>query len=211
MKHQITDLKVQKKHPSRLSIYLDGKYYCGVSEEVALKHKLKAGVEVDETSLKEMIHDEELQKAKTYIYGLLSRRMYSSKEVYDKLAKQGYTDEVIGQAISTIEGFGYIDDRTFAEEWVLLRKHPKPKGKIGLRHELKVKGIDEEIIGEVFDELIDDSEQLEVALELAQKKARSYRNDDKMSARRKLQGFLVRRGFSFETVRKVVDKVLEDE
>ena len=211
MNHQITDLKTQKKHPSRLSIYLDGKYYCGVSEEVALRHKLKTGMEVDEDSLKEMIHDEELQKAKKYVYNLLSRRMYSSKEVHDKLAEQGYTDEVIDQAISTIEGFGYIDDRTFAEEWVLSRKHNKPKGKIGLRRELKGKGIDEETIGEVFDELIDDSEQLEAALELAQKKARSYRNDDKISARRKLQGFLVRRGFSFETVRKVVDKVLEDE
>ncbi|HGJ65931.1 TPA: regulatory protein RecX [bacterium] len=211
MKQQITDLKTQEKHPSRLSIYLDGRYYCGISEEVALKYKLKKGMEIDENNLKDMIHDDELQKAKKYVYNLLSRRMYSSKEVRNKLTEQGYTDDVIDQAISTIEGFGYIDDKTFAEEWVLSRKHNKPKGKIVLRRELAQKGINKEIIGEVLEEFIDDLDQLDTAVKLAQKKMLSYKNDDKISARRKLQSFLVRRGFDFDTIRKVVDKVLNEE
>ena len=48
MKRRITDIQVQKKHPSRRSIFLDEKFFCGVSEEVAVKFDLKRGVEIDE-------------------------------------------------------------------------------------------------------------------------------------------------------------------
>lgn len=210
MKSQITDLQIQKNHPSRLSIYLDGKYYCGVSEEIAIKHHLKKGMEIEENELKEMLYDEELQKAKKYVYNLISRRMYSSKEVRNKLAEQGYTEEIIENTIDAIKGFGYIDDKVFAEEWVSSRIHNKPKGKIVLKRELSGKGIDEDVIEEVLNDAISDTNQMDSALEIAEKKARSYKNDDKISAKRKLQSFLIRRGFDFDTVREVVDKVLKD-
>jgi regulatory protein len=211
MKHQITDLKTQKNHPSRLSIFIDDKYYCGVSEEVATKYQLEKGMEVDENELNELLYDEELLKAKKYVYSLLSRRMYSSKEVHDKLAEQGYIDEVINGAISAIERFGYINDRKFAEEWVSSRMRTKPKGEFVLRRELAEKGIEGDVIEEILTNTFDDSEKLNVVLDIARKKAKSYKNDDPLSARRKLQSFLVRRGFDFETVRNVVDKVLNEQ
>jgi len=211
MKRQITDIQVQKNHPSRLSIFLDGEFYCGVSEEVAIKHQLKKDMTFDEDELRELLHDEELQKAKKYVYMLLSRRMYASKEIRNKLKEQGYTDEIIEEVILTMERYGYVNDRTFAEEWVQSRIHNKPKGRIVLRRELAGKGIEKDAIAEVLDQALGESGQSDLILEMARRKARSYRNDDPVAARRKLQGFLIRRGFDYETVRNIVDKVLNEE
>ena len=210
MKNQITDIQVQKNHPSRLSIYLDGNFYCGVSEEVAIKHQLKKGTIIDENELKELFHDEELSNAKKYVYTILARRMYSTNEIRKKLKEQGYTDEIIDNVISMMEGYGYLNDKTFAEEWIRSRAHNNPKGKIVLKRELTQKGIEGDIIEEAFSQSFDESQQSEIALDMARRQSRSYRNDDPISARRKLQGYLIRRGFDFETVRNVVDKVLSE-
>ena len=210
MKNQITDMQVQKNHPSRLSIFLDGNFYCGVSEEVAIKHQLKKGTTIDENELKELLHDEELSNAKKYVYTILARRMYSSSEIRKKLKEQGYTDEIIDNVILMMEGYGYLNDKTFAEEWIQSRRQNNPKGKIVLKRELTQKGIEGDIIEEVFNQSFDESQQSEIALDMARRKSRSYRNDDPISARRKLQGYLIRRGFDFETVRNVVDKVLSE-
>jgi len=211
MKRLITDIQIQKNHPSRLSIFLDGKFYCGVSEEVTVRHQLKKGTIVDENELKELLHDEEFSNAKKYVYNILARRMYSSSEIQKKLKEQGYTDEIINDVISMMERYGYVDDKTFAEEWVQSRTQNKPKGKIVIRRELKGKGIEEDTIDEVLDQVIDESKQTDLLLDMARRKARSYKNDDLISAKRKLQGYLIRRGFDFETVRNVVDKVLKED
>jgi len=67
MKRQITEIQVQKKHPSRRSIFLDGKFFCGVSDEVAVKFHLKRGMEIDDDELKELLYEEEFSKAKSYV------------------------------------------------------------------------------------------------------------------------------------------------
>ena len=129
MKRQITDLQVQKKHPNRRSIFLDGKFFCGVSNEVAARFHLKCGMEINEDELKDLLHEEELSKAKNYVYRILARRMYTNKEIRDKLVERGYLDKVIEDVIATLERYGYLNDRTYAEDWIRSRMRSKPKGK----------------------------------------------------------------------------------
>ncbi len=210
MKHQITDMQAQKKFPSRLSIFLDGKYFCGVSEEIAVKYQLKKGIQIDEEQLEALIYDDELLKAKNYVYMLLSKRMYSAKEIQDKLKIQGYTDGIIKDVISKMEDYGYINDRTFAEEWVRSRINNKPKGISIIRRELKNKGIEEETIENALNETMGEITQHNLALELARKRIKSYKNDDNMSTKRKLYAYLIRHGFSYDIIRSVMNKVMRE-
>jgi len=209
MKRQITDIQVQKKYPSRRSIFLDGKFFCGVSEDVAVKFHLRSGMEIDEEELKDLLHEEELSKAKSYAYRILARRMYTIKEVRDKLVERGYLDDVIQDVITTLERYGYLNDRVYAEEWIHSRMLAKPKGKIALSQELERKGVEKSIIEDALKQAFDESDEMSMALDLARRKARSYSRDDPAAAKRKLQGFLLRRGFEFETVRDVIKQVME--
>lgn len=74
--------------------------------------------------------------------------------------------------------------------------------------ELYQKGVDKEIISEIIDEVIDPDEELQRALELAEKKAVSYKNDDRNAKYRKLSAFLARKGYSFDIISKVLKEVL---
>lgn len=209
MKRRITNIQVQKKHPSRRSIFLDGKFFCGVSDEVAIKFSLKRGMEIDEDELEKLLYEEELSKAKSYVYRILARRMYTTKEIRDKLAERGYIDRITQDIIATMERYGYLNDRTYAEEWIRSRIRMKPKGKFALRQELARKGIEKSIIEDALAQAFDESNEMDMALDLARRKVRSYSSDDPFAARRKLQGFLLRRGFDAETVRNVIQQVMD--
>jgi regulatory protein len=187
---------------------LDGRFFCGVSDDVAIKFDLKRGMEIDEDELKELLHEEELSKAKNYVYRILARRMYTCKEIRNKLAERGYTDEVIQDIITTLERYGYLNDRTYAEEWIRSRMASKPKGKMALRQELARKGVEKSIIEDALSEAFDESQEKGMALDLARQRAPLYSSDDPAVAKRKLQGFLLRRGFDFETVKDVIERVI---
>lgn len=187
---------------------MDGKFFCGVSDGVAVKFHLKRGMEIDDDELKELLYEEELSKAKNYTYRILARRMYTTKEIRDKLVERGYIDKVIQDVIATLERYGYLNDRTYAEEWIQSRMRAKPKGKTALRQELARKGIEKSIMEDALNRAFDESKEADMVLDLARQKARSYGSDDPAAAKRKLQSFLLRRGFDFETVKDVIEQVI---
>ncbi len=190
---------------------MDGKFFCGINEDVAAKFHLERGMEIDEGKLKELLYEEEISKAKSYAYRILARRMYTNKEIRDKLVERGYVDKIIEDVIATLERYGYLNDRTYAQEWIESRMRSKPKGKIALRQELERKGIDRSIIEDALSQAFDQSKESEMALDLARRKARSFDADDPVAAKRKLQAFLLRRGFDFETVKDVIEQVIDRE
>jgi len=210
MQRRITDIQVQKNHPTRCSLFLDGEFYCGVGMDLVVKFHLKPGIEIDDDKLKELIQQEELNKAKNYAYRLLGSRMYTVKGVRDKLFERGYSEEVVNEVIETLERYGYLNDKVYAAEWIQSRLCSNPKGKYILRQELIRKGIKDSIIDDVIGEEFDESKEYDMALELARRKIKLYKNDDPASAKRKLQGVLFRRGFNSEVVNNVVEQVTKE-
>ena len=211
MKRLITDIQKQKSDSSRYSIFLDGVFFGGVSEEIINRFNLECGKGIDDNELEELIYEEEFSRAKDYVYRLLARRMYTKKEIQNKLQSQKYSMRVIQNILSLMEEYGYLNDRLFAEEWIELRIQKKPKGRIVLKHELMQKGIEESIIEKALESKLDESKLYEKALELARNRVKAYSKDDVLTAKRKLMNFLIRRGFDFETIRDVIEKVIEDD
>ena len=165
-------------------------------------------MEIDEDRLRELAYEDELLTAKNYVYRLLGRRMYTAKEIRGKLEDRQYMEQVITAVITTLQDYGYVNDRVYAKEWIRSRMRSKPKGKMALRQELLRKGIDKSIIEAALEEAFDESEEGDLALALAMKRIRSYKNDAPDVARKKLHDFLLRRGFSFETVRETIEELI---
>ena len=86
---QITSVEPQIKDKTRCSIYVDGRFYCGIKLEVAVKYRLKAGMEIDKSELDNIqLETEKLQatdKALTHI----SASPKTEKQLRDFLAKKG--------------------------------------------------------------------------------------------------------------------------
>ena len=48
---EITSIEPQVKDKNRCNIYVDGVFYCGIKLEVAVKYRLKAGMNIEKSKL----------------------------------------------------------------------------------------------------------------------------------------------------------------
>ena len=142
----------------------------------------------------------EQDQANNYALRLLSIRPRGARELADRLRKKGAEEGTIEAVIAGLGSAGLVDDNKFARLWIESRMSLKPMGASRLRSELIAKGIDRDIIDSVLSTFKDEMDEEDAALRLAQKKLRLLRGLDTKTARRRLAGFLSRRGFSAATV-----------
>ena len=122
---------------------------------------------------------------------LLMYRNRTEYELRKKLLEREYSEQETDKAIEYVKSFGYLNDRTYAEQYVSSRG--SSKGRAALIRELRQKGVDEEIIEDVISELPEDDTG--VILSLIKKRAgEPHRMDEKEY--RRVFGFLSRHGFS---------------
>lgn len=116
------------------------------------------------------------------------------------MIKKGIDEETVEEAIEWLKGEGILNDAKFAREWVESRK--KRYGRSRLYRELLRKGVGAEIAKEALNGILDE-EELKVAIEWGRRRLASIPEDDPRR-REKLASFLLRRGYSWEIVERVL-------
>jgi regulatory protein len=135
----------------------------------------------------------------------LTRRNMSRWEIEKLLASRDLSEDVIAAEVERLEGVGLIDDAALAETLVRTRRERKGLGRQALMSELKRRHIDQEIIHAALDtEDSDQDAEQERANELAEKKARALSSYDQETAKRRLTGFLMRKGYSSSVVQTAI-------
>jgi len=139
----------------------------------------------------------------------LSYRARSEKEIKDYLHKKqlrakNLTDEIIIEIIERLKSYNFINDSLFAKAWIADRRQIKNKPTQVIRFELKQKGINEEVISKYLDRDDSKDSDLENAKKLANKKMDFYRNLPEDKRREKVMGYLLRKGFSYDVVKKAI-------
>ncbi|MDD5043933.1 MAG: regulatory protein RecX [Candidatus Omnitrophica bacterium] len=148
---------------------------------------------------------EELQKALSYAFLLLKYRLRSEAEMRSRLKKKKLPDDIIEAAVGFLKDKDFINDRNFARLWLESRIR-RSSGLRKIRQELKLKGIREELIKETVGALEDYDEE-SVVLTLAKKRLALLKGVAVEKRRQRLYGWLLRRGFSLDTVIEVLNKV----
>jgi regulatory protein len=203
MNHQkITALKRQRRNPNRVNIYLNGRFAFGLSSIVA--GWLEVGQELDDEKIISLQAEDEQEVAYQRALKFISHRMRTEEEITHNLEKHQVSSEVIDSVLTRLRRSGLINDAHFAESWVENRNEFRPRAHRMLTYELRQKGITDELIMEILDGTNSDEE---LALKAAQKQARKYIELEWPDFRKKLSGFLARRGFSYNIISLVVDQV----
>jgi regulatory protein len=143
-------------------------------------------------------------RARNSAYRLLTCRARSRAEIVDKLREKGFKDDVVGRVLADLERYGYINDRRFAEQWAASRVRGRGLGPRRIEQELKQKGISREMIREVLSETFPSEDEDAAAKKAAERKLRSMRNLEPAVRKRRLAGFLERKGFSPEIIRSLI-------
>lgn len=198
----ITNLKTQKRDRERVSVYLDGNFAFGLPLLEAAR--LKVGQVLSEEEIAELKHRDAIQRAAHRAMNLLSYRPRSRNEVRRRLRRKDYTEEVIEEAIGRLERAGLLDDRAFARYWIENRFRFNPRGRAILRQELRQKGVGDRVI----EEALTGYDEQTAAEEAAAKAVRRLRRFDNPTFRRKLIGYLRRRGFFYDTIQPIVEELV---
>jgi regulatory protein len=205
MARKITALKVQKRNPNRINVYLDGEYAFGLSRIVAAW--LQVGQVINEDKIASLQADETQEVAFQQSLRLLSYRPRSVAEVSRRLSEKGFSGQVIETVINRLLEKKYLSDRSFAEEWVENRSTFRPRSRRLLRYELLQKGVAEEHIESALESLKDEPD---LAYQAGIRYAERLADLDWETFRKRLGAFLGRRGFSYGTVAPVVKRIWDE-
>ncbi len=148
----------------------------------------------------------ESKRLAEYCLNILGRKSYSEFELRRKLLKKTEDVELISVVLSQLSGWGLVDDLEYAKNFVRSSLRIKPKGKYLLRPELSRKGISKEIIDQVLSEELPEDQGLLIR-ELIQKQSTKLRSLPREKQYRRLIGFLSRRGFSLDDIRREISKI----
>jgi regulatory protein len=150
------------------------------------------------------VNDKEHTRAKNAAYRFLTYRPRSRSEIETKLRDKEFNDAIIEAVLADLARLGYVNDLQFARQWTQSRSRLQGFGRRRIGQELKSKGIGREIIQEVFNEVFSEDTEIETAKRVAGKKLNTMGSLDRETRRRRLAGFLERKGFSFEIIRTVL-------
>jgi regulatory protein len=201
---KITALKFQKRNRERVNVYLDGKY--AFSLQAILAARLHKGQLLSDGEIEGLLQEDASQKAYDRALNFLTYRPRSRAEVRRYLERKGVSPEVSERVEERLLRVGLLDDEAFARFWVENREQFKPRSRYRLRQELRQKGLDAQVIAQAVEEV--DEEQSAYCAAVG--RARRYAHLDRKDFWRKLGSFLQRRGFSYEIVKEVVERLWQE-
>ena len=204
----ITKVEIQKNNDQKVNVYVDGEYYNKLHLDTCVKYGIKAGIEVDLEYLHSIILESEkllaLNTCAKYVTGALK----TEKQVRDYLKKKDFEDEIISHVLDKLTEYKYIDDKAYVSAYVASYKSKYGKNK--LIHNLRTKGVSQDLIDDYYDYLEDCDIEDDTCYNIATKKARNMDLSDIKNIQ-KLNRFLVSRGFDFDEISNVINRLKKGE
>ncbi len=139
-----------------------------------------------------------------YALRLLGIRGRSTGELRYRLKKKGFTEEQTEETLRYLTERGFLDDRALARELVEYSQAVKGYGLKGVRDFLKKRGIEKNLIDELTSGL---EEDINRATEIARRHYEQIKENPPEVIRRRLQGYLYRRGYNQNTIHEVFKRL----
>ncbi|MBD3270175.1 hypothetical protein GF376_01480 [Candidatus Peregrinibacteria bacterium] len=154
------------------------------------------------------------KRLQLYSYDLLAKKRYTVQEMRKKLHQKNQLNQdtcdehEIEEIIERLAFMNLLNDQEYAESFIDAQLKRAPQGKRKLYQRLKNKGISEDIITKKL--TLASIDEYELAEQIVEKKVilleRRFDNSEQIKER--IFRFLINRGFSMETVYKVISQKL---
>ncbi len=156
-----------------------------------------------------MVDDTLKARVRNSAFALLRARPRSERELVSRLKGKGYNDAVVRLVVEDLKKRGMVDDEKFARFWVESKMHLNPVGDVVLKNELREKGISADIIEAALSSKDAKYDEYEVARSMAVERFRRLKKIDRRKATKRVYDFLMRRGFAYDTVRRIIEELTE--
>ena len=204
--------RIVKKGAKDIIIHFEDDEFLILALEVFLKSGLKKNDELSDDRFSFFVRENRLYHIKQRAFRYLGRRLHSASELRTKLRQKGYEIEMIDQVIGELRDKSYLDDTEFASVFIEEKFKSKMWSERKLKSELIKKGISSSVISDVLSKKFSKDVNYNNALTVSLKKYKilQERNLDLQTTKKKLISFLNSRGYNYETIKQVCDKIIAD-
>ena len=192
-------IKSKAGNGNKVHVYIDNEYVLTVYDDFWFQFGFKDGETVTEEELASLKEEAGFRLAYEKGLDYLTRRSYAKKELFYKL-KTKYGDEASERAIEKLSYFGYLNDEEFAKTYSKYLFETKKFDVRRISTELKLKGIDREIIENVTKTL--DNEPIQRIIEMLSTKFTNGFKDEK--TKKRFIAKLQRMGYSWSDIKSAL-------
>lgn len=185
----------------RIEVVLEGGRVLAIAARAA--EGLHVGQRLTEPELAELGRKDEVENAHQRVLGLLARRPRSESELRQAMQRRKVEEGVQVEVIERLRTAGWVDDAAFAAAWVENRDSFRPRSAIGLRAELRRKGVGRDEIETALKE----HDEVGAARAVLERAAQRWKTQSWEEFRLRGRAYLARQGFAYDTVSRVVRDV----
>lgn len=200
----MTVTEITEVSKSRSKVYLDQEFaFVLYKGELRLYH-IREGAELAQEAYHEILHEVLPKRAKLRSMNLLKSREYTEEQLRRKLREGFYPEEVIAEAIEYVASYHYIDDLRYAISFMTSYEGSRSRRRI--EQDLQGKGISRETIRKawtMWEEQGGSQDEAAMIRRLLEKKHFDPESSDRKE-QQKIYGFLMRKGYSADQIRKAM-------
>jgi regulatory protein len=171
-----------------------------LQEEGITVLELLPGLELSPAVVKHLQQRSLRRRSAEKALDLLSRAPHSVFSLRSKLLRRGFDSRIVGEVLESLSDQGYLNDRTYAENWLRSRSERRPEGRAVMIAGLLRKGVAREIAEEAVNRYYTPELERENAVRALEKLKRSGETDPV-----RLKAKLRARGFPYPLIRRVVE------
>jgi regulatory protein len=156
------------------------------------------------------IHDSERSRKRTMdrAVRLLAAKPRSITELRDRLLEKLWTnEEIVDTVIEKLKEYKYLDDEQFARDTAASKLRQRPQGRRRLEHTLSQKKLDKYVVKEAVDSAFEKMPESELVKTAIEKRLRLKGHPTSRDDLKKFYDYLLRRGFSYETIREGMARI----
>lgn len=207
----VTGLVPDRRASGYLVVEVDGARFASLSAEVVRDLRIGAGVSLSPEGFAALSRAADSEAAYRVAVRLLAARPRSAFELRQRLRAKGHSVDAVEAATARLRDGGYLDDLEYARNFIEVRVG-RGHGRSRILADLQRRGIDraaaERILASTLDALdVDEREQIERLIAKRQPGLAGLPVD---TQRRRLLGYLARRGFGGHGVLDMVNAAVAD-
>ncbi len=209
---KITALRENPRKLGRYAVHVEGKSVAVVGAAYLHDARLAVGVTLDEAAGDRLLLAARKIEAFDRAAAALGRRARSAHELERWLLQRGFEQADVADAVARLTEIGAIDDSQFARAFARSRALGKGMSRRRLTQELARRGVARPMADAAIAEVMDDESVDERALldAAARKKLSVLRGQDPDTVKRRLYGYLARRGYASNDIATVVRTLLAE-
>ena len=197
----MTVSKIEPLSKSRYKVFIEGQFAFTLYKGELSRYHIAEDNRIDE-EVYDILRKLVIKRAKLRAMHLLSDMGRTESQLRTKLKQGGYAEDAVEAAIRYVKSFGYIDDMEYARSFIDSRKERKSKKE--LYAALLQKGLSSEIVEQVFEEADYGEKDSRQAIEALMRKRNYNPETADAKEKQKMMGYLMRKGFSYQDVRNVL-------